>query len=218
VEALGLKDWLAKNVAGASSYREVMGRECAKNGVVIGRMVFLSHGRRATPSDRCVFKDGEEMEAGGFTPYCGDPLNRPPLQDSSELSKETRAAGVAFAVQLALAASSNFMRTDANRSDFQRLLAVGTKTELAALQPEITMERGMRFLQLPTETPIQVLDIEYPGTTDVLGAYLRELCKQNSSGSVAFQQKGILGFDVAAVPLAQETALKIREACQKFKW
>jgi len=215
---VGLKDWLAKNVAGVSTYGEVMGRECVKNGIVLGRVLYLSHGTSATPTQRFVFTDGEEMQSIGFELYCKDPLNKPALEDSSELSKQTRTAGIAFATQLCLTASSNFMRNDTNRRDFHRSLGTSTKAEVIAQNSGIEMEGVMRFLRLPTEETSKVLNMEDPGIRDTLGGYLQDLSKQKSYGSVAFQQKGILGFDIVAVPLAQETVLKIREACEKFRW
>src|SRR5271157_201950 len=115
---MGLKDWLAKNVAGASAYGEVMGRECVKNGIALGRILYLGHATRATPSVRFVFKDSEEMQSNGFDLYCKDPLHRPAMEDSSELSKLTRVVGIAFSVEVTLTAASNFMRNDANRGDF----------------------------------------------------------------------------------------------------
>lgn len=215
---MGLKDWLAKNVAGVSAYGEVMGRECVKNGIVLGRVLYLGHGTRATPSDRFIFADGEEMESNGFKLYCKDPLNRPALEDSSELSKQTRAAGIAFATQLSLTASSNFMRNDTNRRDFQRSLGASTKAAVIAQNSGIEMDRVMRLLRLPSDEASVVLNMEDPGTRDTFGSYLQDLSKQRNNDSVGFQQKGILGFDIVTTPLAQETVLKIREACEKFRW
>jgi hypothetical protein len=216
---MGLKDWLAKNVAGVSTYGEVMGRECVKNGIALGRTLYLGHGTRIAPSDRFVFKDDEEMKSNGFELYCKDPLNRPAMEDSSELSKQTRTVGIAFATQLCLTASSNFMRNDTNRGDFFRSLGASTKAEVAVQNSGIEMNGVMHFLKLPSaEGTSKVLDTNNSGTGDTLGAYLQDLSKQANNSSVAFQQKGVLGFDIIAVPLAQETVLKIREACEKFRW
>ena len=216
---MGLKDWLAKNVAGVSAYGEVMGRECVRNGITLGRTLYLGHGTRTTPSDRFFFKDAEEMQRNGFELYCKDPLNKPAMEDSSELSKQTRTAGIAFATQLCLTASSNFMQNDTNRDDFFRSLGASTKAEVAVQNSGIEMNGVMHFLKLPSAEGIsKVLDTNNPGTGDTLGAYLQDLSKQANNSSVAFQQKGVLGFDIIAVPLAQETVLKMREACEKFRW
>jgi len=81
------------------------------------------------------------------------------------------------------------------------------------------MERLLRFVNLPATKGVpQSLNLEQPATNDVLGVYLKELSKQTPLGSVGFQRTGILGFDTVAVPLAEETVPKIREACEKFHW
>jgi hypothetical protein len=159
------------------------------------------------------------MKSNGFELYCKDPLNRPAMEDSSELSKKTRTAGIAFATQLCLTASSNFMRKDTNRGDFFRSLGSSTKAEVAVQKSGVEMNGIMHFLKMPSaEGTSKVLDTNNPGTGDTLGAYLQDLSKLANNSSVAFQQRGILGFDIVAVPLAQETVLKIREACEKFRW
>jgi hypothetical protein len=216
---VGLKDWLIKNVAGVSAYGEVMGRESVKNGIAFGRVLYVSHGTCSESSQRFIFNDAEEMESNGFTPYCQDPLNRPSMEDRSQLSMGARALGMAFAVQLCLTASSNFMRNDANRRDFHHALGSGNKGELAALSGQPTMEQVLRFFNLPPNAEVsQVLNTKQPGTDDLLGTYLRELSKQEGAGRTAFQREGVLGFDLVASPLAQETVVKIREACGKFGW
>lgn len=216
---MGLKDWLTKNVAGASSYGEVMGRECVKNGIVLGRTLYLGHGTRATPLDRFVFEDGEEMQSNGFELYCKDPVSRPALENSSELSVQARVAGIAFATQLTLTAASNFMRNDATCRDFNRSVGAESKSALTQLNSGITIEQVLHFLNLPaTEGVSKVLTLEKPGTNDLLGAYLEELSKKAGSGCVGFQRTGVLGFDVVAVPLVQETVQKIRAACTNFHW
>jgi hypothetical protein len=213
---MGLKDWLAKNVAGASAYGEVMGRECVKNGIALGRTLYLGHGTRAAPSDRYVFEDGEEMQSNGFELYCKDPLNKPAMEDASELSLQTCAAGVAFAIKLAFTVVENAMRNKANREDFYR--SVAAESEKALLNSGITMERVSHFIHLPRPEGVSRILAEKPGTNDLLGVYLAELSKTIGSGCVGFQRTGILGFDVIVVPLVQETLQKMRTACANYHW
>jgi hypothetical protein len=209
---------LAKNIAGASAYGEVMGRQSVKNGYALGRQLYLGHGTRATPSDELILADEEGMQLEGFDPYCKDPLKRPPMEDSSALSKQTRAAGIAFAVQLCLTASSNFMRNITNRRDFQRSVGASSNAEVTALNSGVTMDDVMHFIKLPSDGVSEVLNMKDPGRRDLFGRYLEELSKQSNGGSVAFQQTGYSGFDFIVVPLAQETVSKIGEACQQFHW
>ena len=189
-----------------------------KNGIVLGRVLYLSHGKCPTHSATLVFDDAKVMKSNGFELYCKDPLNRPVMEDSSELSKQTRAAGIAFAVQLCLAASSNFMRKEANRTDFQRSVGAGTGAGLSALKSGIEIEAVTHFINIRSGEISQILDMKNPGTGDILGVYLQELNRQKGNGSIGFQRGNVLGFDVAAVPLAQETVIKIRQACKDFNW
>lgn len=52
-------------------YGEVMGRECVRSGIALGRILYIGHGTRATPSERCIFEDSEEMRSNGSELYCG---------------------------------------------------------------------------------------------------------------------------------------------------
>jgi hypothetical protein len=191
---VGLKDWLAKNVAGASSYGEVMGRECVKDGIVLGRTLYLGHGTRATPSDRYLFEDAEEMQSNGFELYCKDPLSRPAMEDASELSRQTRAAGIAFATRSTLAAASNFMRNEANYRDFTRSVGAESRAALAQLNSGVTIEQVVRFFNLAeAERVFKSLTLEKPGTNDLLGLYLAELSKKLIVAVSAFKEQVFWG-------------------------
>lgn len=214
---MGLKDWLAANVAGASGYGNAMGRQTVENGLALGRVLYLGHGTRSSPGGSTVFENSAEMEAAGFTLYCPDPLNRPPMEDSSELSRQARAAGVALATQCAITAAYNFMK-DKNATAFSRSLGESTRIELQRLDSPVTADLILRYLKLPRPTAaIRVVNLEQPGTDDILSVFLKELAR-SGSGTVSFQRRGVLGFDLIVVPLAQETVKVISEATQKFSW
>lgn len=115
---VGLKHWLGKNVAGASGYGNTMGREVVKNGIALGRTLYLGHGVRGPGSDSIVFEDSAEMLAAGFTPYCSGPANRP-VEDASDLSKHLSAVGITFAYKCATTAAFNFMKVP-NATSFSR--------------------------------------------------------------------------------------------------
>ena len=139
---MGLKDWLAGSVAGPSGYGAVMARESIKNGLALGRFLYLGHGTRSTIADLFVCEDEVHMRSSGFVPYCTDDLNRPPMEDSSDLSKHTRIAGIAFASQCSITAASNFMNP-ANGSAFNRSLGGNVKQQL--IDPAI----GITFVAKP---------------------------------------------------------------------
>jgi hypothetical protein len=67
-----LKDWLAKR-AGVNAYGGVMGREAVKNGLALGRWLYLGHGMGVPTSDVFVFENDDDMKAKGLTLiiHCG---------------------------------------------------------------------------------------------------------------------------------------------------
>ncbi len=191
---MGLKDWLAKNVSGPSGYGEVMAREAVKNGLAFGRTLYLSHWTRDTASVQFVCENEQHMRSEGFTPYCTDPLNRPPMQDSSELSRHTRIAGVAFATQCSITAASNFMQRP-NASAFNRSMGASSKQELLKSNIGITADDIMQYLRIatPESGVTTVLNMTKPGEGDVLSLFLAEASKKGR-GAVSFQRSGVVGF------------------------
>ena len=213
---MGLKDWLAKNTVGVAGYGDTLGREVVTNGIALGRTLYLGHGTRPTASDIVVFEDGNHLVAEGFTLYCRDPLHSPPNEDTSTLSAHTRYAGVAFAAFCTFTAASNFMKAD-NSSTFARSL--GSSTYAALRNLGMSTDVLTRYNDLVKASgAIKTLNMEEPGTGDLLSVFLREASKQNEGGAVGFQRSGILGFDLIVVPLARETVKLIAAATQKFGW
>jgi hypothetical protein len=106
-----------------------MGREAVKNGLALGRYLYLGHGTRTTASNVFVFEDDDHMKAEGFTLYCADPVHMPPAEDSSELSKETRAAGTAFAAFCTSDAACRFMKKS-NLDKFVESVGIAAMTEM----------------------------------------------------------------------------------------
>lgn len=216
---MGLRDWLAKNVAGPSGYGETMAREAVKNGLAVGRTLYLGHGTRTAASSLVVCADENHMKSEGFQPYCLEPLNPPPMEDASKLSKHTRIAGIAFATQCIMTAASNFMKTE-NADVFNRSMGASAKRELLKLDIGITVEHVLQYLRLLTlgDGIRTVLDVEEPGTGDVLSLLLAEVSKNGSSGAVVFQRRGAIGFDLIVTTLAEETIKSIAGASQKYGW
>ncbi len=213
---MGLKNWLAKNIEGVSGYGQVMGREAVMNGVALGRTLYLGHGTSPVRSDLFVLEDDKHMQSEGFTLYCADPLNKPPLEDSSELSKHTRAAGIALACQCAITAAYNFM-AEANAGTFSGSMGDSTRRELRQQGADITFESVMQYLKLPRPTGItQVVNLQRPGANDLLAAFLKGVSEQFRG--VGFQRTGILGFDLVACPLAETTVLAVRAAAVQNGW
>jgi hypothetical protein len=213
---MGLKDWLVKNTLGVTGYGDALGREVVTNGIALGRTLYLGHGTRPMACDAFVFEDSNHLVAEGFTLYCPDPLHSPPNEDTSPLSLHTRCAGLAFAAFCTFTAASNFMKTD-NSSAFARSLGSSTYAALRNLGMSTALLDHYNDL-VKASGALKTLNIEKPGTGDLLSMFLREASTQNGGGAVGFQRSGILGFDLIAVPLARETVKLVAAATKKFGW
>ena len=212
---MGIRDWVAKNVAGPSAYGEVMGRESVKNGLAIGRTLYLGHGTGGQ-TEQLVCEDEKEMTTLGYHPYCAEPGNRPPMEDSSELSLQTRIAGIALAAQMNIVCMQNFFK-EPNGVEFGCGLVRSLKEELAKLALAISFPDVAKYTQLPMPAHVtKVVNVKQPGTDDELSIYLTEIRRR--TGPVCFQRTGLLGFDSIVVLLAEETTKVIAEARHKFNW
>jgi len=215
---MGLRDWLAKNVSGVSGYGETMGREAVKNGIAVGRVLYLGHGTSSHHSDVFIYESIDELKAAGYEPYCGNDLQRPPMQDSSKLSIQARACGVAFAVQCCMTAAQNFMQPS-NAANFNRSMGAGSKQEFENQRSAVTSDMVLEYLRLPRPDGLsKVLNVDDPGSNDLFGAFLLALSRQGDGRAVAFPKTGVLGFDAVVVPLATETIQSISGAAPKFGW
>jgi hypothetical protein len=214
---MGLRDWAAKNVAGPSAYGEVMGREAVKNGLAVGRTIYWGHGTGGH-SEQLVCEDENEMISLGFNPYWLDATTVPPvMEDSSELSRQTRIAGIALAAQLNITCMQNFFKDSNNKAEFGRGLVRSLKTELPQLGIAITFPDAAAYTQLPVPDHItKVVNVGKAGTDDEFSIYLREIRRR--TGSVCFRRTGPAGFGSMVATLAEETVLAIRGARDKFNW
>jgi hypothetical protein len=216
---MGLKNWLAKNVAGVEAYGGVMGRESVKNGLAIGRTLYLGHGSCAGKSRRCVFESAESMISEGYTVYCADTNRMPPNEDSSQLSVLTRAAGVAFAARITDNAAGLCFSKPENHSIFCRSLTASAVPCLKDNSPDLPVELLQQFLNLKVPPTVTVAsNPEKPGTDDLFGVILEEISNQHGLASVGFQRRGILGFDQWVVSLVEETTSAIQKAANEFGW
>lgn len=215
---MSLKDWLAKGVSGVSGYGEAMGREAVRNGLAVGRVLYLGHGIRTNRSDIFIYENADELKAAGFGLYCRDNLQRPPAEDYSSLSVKARACGVAFAVQCCVIAAQNFMQPS-NAASFNRGLGAGNRQEFENQRCPVTSDMVLEYLRLPRADGLsKVLNFDNPGSGDLLGVFLETLTHEANDRAVAFPKTGVLGFDTAVVPLGTETVQSISAAARKFGW
>jgi hypothetical protein len=208
------------SVGEPSRFGSMLGRQCVKNGIALGRTLFLSHGTRASASTVRVFESQDHLSSEGFKPYCTDLLHKPPLEDQSELSRHTRAAGVAFALYCTVTFSGYFKK---KQNDELFIAAVGQaiREELGEHDTGITSDLVFHYYGAPIEANLAkrpLLNIEKPGTDDILAVLLEEVNKQFRGGALGFQRRGHLGFDTIAIPLAEETGRAIMQAVDNFGW
>lgn len=148
--------------------------------------------------------------------YCPGILNRSPSEDSSVLSKHTRIASLAVAVQCTMSVASQFMKPP-NASTFNRSLGASTKEALRNLNNGITVEDVLAYLGLPSPEGTTIINIEKPGSGDAFSLYLAEAV-QKTGVAVAFQRGGMLGFGVLAGRLPTEIFNSVGGACNQYHW
>ena len=115
---MGLKQWIAKNVARPGAYGETMGRAAVVSGFSFGGALYAGSGIGSDQSASHVVTTREAMIVGGYVISCPDPHPNPPVEDSSKLSALTAAAGIAFATSVAMVAAENLFELPENRSRF----------------------------------------------------------------------------------------------------
>jgi len=98
-------------------------------------------------------------------------------------------------------------------------MGASSKQELLKSNIGITADDIMQYLRIatPESGVTTVLNMTKPGEGDVLSLFLAEASKKGR-GAVSFQRSGVVGFDLMAVPLAEETIKSIAAAAKNFNW
>ena len=215
---MGLKDWFAKDAPGAGAYGESIGRSTAENGLALGRVLYLAHGTYSGTAKSWVFEDAESMVAEGYSVYCKNASEKPPMEDRSNLSILTRAAGIAFAAKIAMNAAQCFSKQE-NIRNFNRSIGAANASYVSQHSSEVPMALVTQFVHLAAPSTVtMILNLREPGTGDMFGVFLKEIANQNHGGAVGFQRSGLVGFDTWAVSLAEETVSSIQKAAMNFRW
>lgn len=230
---MGLKHWIAKNIAGPDAYGKTMGRTAVENGFAFGRALYSGRGIRPDQSTNHVFGTGEAMTADGYA-ICSPDLNpNPPVENSSKLSTLTAAAGIAFATSVAMTAAENLFRVPENRSRFHRAVTSAVSHALVErcrddfpdlpiqFRPlgycrDVPPQLLNHFLRLGHGYHLsQMLNPYHPGTGDLLEVYLSEISRQYQDGTVAFME-GF--FHSEAIKLMAETVSAVTRAANDSRW
>ena len=213
---MGLKNWLARSVAGVDGYGNTMGRSTGENGLALGRTLYLGHGKSERKTIDCVFENAESMVKQGFDLYCRDSSKLAPAADSSNLSVLTRTAGVAFATTIAMNTANCFSNPENIRS-FCRSIGSSNAAYLKEASPDIPMELFTQFLKIEVPPSVtKLVDLDRPGSGDLFGVYLLEISKRSGLASIGFQRRGILGFDDWVTTLAEQTVTAVQGAARQF--
>jgi hypothetical protein len=106
-----------------------------------------------------------------------------------------------------------------NTAVFCRSMGHSSQTAISQLGVPLTIDDVMHYLSLPTPSGTdRILNLDEPGRRDYLSCFLEEAGRQSGNGAIAFQRRGVTGFDLVAIPLASETVKAISAATQQFGW
>lgn len=223
---MGLKDWLAGKVAGPQRYGDVMGRQAREGGSALANVVFISHGVRPIGGQTTIFDTPAEMEAAGYKPRFTEIV----AIDSGSLTKNEQllfrslqTAMISFAFIVNSNAALQYMRRE-NTPKFRNGLVpslLRSMVECRLFDKIETAQAGVLFYAntVNSASASIVLNVDRPASGDILEQFiLRAVAVSGSRLQYGFTRTGLTGFDIVAVPLAQETLKSIYGAATQYKW
>jgi hypothetical protein len=223
---MGLKDWLAGKVAGPQSYGEVMGRQAREGGSALANLVFISHGARSTGGRTTIFDTQAEMEAAGYKPRFAEivEINFGSLtKDEELLFRSLQTAMISFAFIVNSNAALQYMQRE-NTSKFRNGLGPSLLRSMVECRLFDRIETAQAEVlsyanSVNSASASSVLNMDRPASGDVLEQFIvRAVAVSGSTLQYGFTRTGLTGFDLVAVPLAQETVKSIYGAAIKYKW
>ena len=223
---MGVKDWFAGKVAGPQSYGDVMGRQARENGAALANVVFISHGTRRNVGATTIFDTAADMEAAGFTPRFTEIVKldlNSLTKDEQLVLRSLTTAMMSFAFIVSSNAALQYMTHD-NTSKFRNGLGPSLLRSMVecrlfdrieAAQAEVVSYAN----SMDSKSTSAVLNMERPGAGDVLEQFIvRAVELSGSRLQHGFKRTGVTGFDLVAIPLAQETVKSIYGATVQYKW
>lgn len=222
---MGLKDWLGK-MAGPQSYGNAMGRQAWDGGSALANMVFMSHGAGPKGRQTAIFDRAEVMRAAGFNPrytVTTEIVLGSLSRDEQLLLRNLQTAMVSFAFIVNSNGALQNMQRD-NTSKFRNglgpsllrsMVDSGLFDRIETAQAEVLAYTNA----VSSAGASTVLNLEKPGAGDLLEHFiLRAVTAAPSKFGYAFVRTGPTGFDVAAIPVVQETLKSIAAATLHYKW
>lgn len=223
---MGLKDWFAEKVAGPQSYGAVMGRQAREGGSALANVVFIGHGARSTGGRTTIFDTQAEMEAAGYRPRFSEIVEidlGSLTKDEQLLFRSLQTAMISFAFIVNSNAALQYMRRE-NTSKFRNglgpsllrsMVECGLFDRIEAAQTEVLSYANV----VESASGSTVLNMDRPASGDVLEQFIvRAVAVSGSTLHYGFTRTGLTGFDLIAVPLAQETVKSIYGATTKYRW
>jgi len=221
-----LKDWLAGKVAGPHAYGNTMGPPAREGGFALANVVFMSHGTHPVGGPTSMFDSEAEMKAAGFIPRFAE-ITRIDLEKmtTEELAvfKSLQTAMISFAFILNSNGALQYMRRD-NTSKFRNGFGPSLLKSMVDWHLYENIEGARAELSSYVESfeaariPY-VLNIDKPACGDLLEhLIIRAVEVSGTKLRYGFNRTGSTGFDVVAVPLAEETLQSIAGAAQHYNW
>jgi len=223
---MGLKDWFAGKVAGPHAYGNTMGPPAREGGSALANVVFMSHGTHPVGGPTSIFDSEEEMKAAGFIPRfaeitCID-LEKMTTEELA-VFKSLQTAMISFAFILNSNGALQYMRRD-NTSKFRNgfgpsLLKAMVDCHLYE-NIEGAQAKLLSYVESFEATRIpSVLNIDKPACGDLLEHFIvRAIEVTETRFRYGFNRTGSTGFDIVAVPFAEETIKSIAGAAQQYNW
>jgi len=223
---MGLKDWIAGNVAGPQLYGNTMGPQAREAGSALANVVFMSHGIHPAKGPTSIFDSVEVMKAAGFIPRFAE-IKSIDLEklNTEELAvlKSLQTTMISFVFILNSNGALQYMRRD-NTSKFRNgfgpsLLKAMVDCHLYENIESARTELLSNIKSFEASGIQSVLNMDKPACGDLLEHFIVRAVKVAEARlRYGFSRTGSTGFDVVAVPLAEETIKSIAGATQKYNW
>lgn len=223
---MGLKDWLAGNVAGPQSYGDAMGRNAREGGgSALANVVFMSHGARPNAGPTTIFDTAADMETAGFKPRFTaiTEIDLGSLtKDEQFLFRSLQTAMIPFAFIVNSNAALQYMRRN-NTSKFRNGLGASLLRLMVDChlfdRIETAQVEVLSYANSVPASAFTVLNKERPASGDLLEQFIvRAVTVSGARLQYGFTRTGLIGFDVLAVPLVLETLKSILGATMRYKW
>lgn len=229
-ENMGLKNWLAGTIAGPKSYGGMMGREARLAGSGLANVVFISHGSRSIGGETGIFDTRAEMEAAGYKPRFTEIIKidlDSLTKDEELLFRSLQTAMISFAFIVIWNAALLLMRRE-NASKFRNglvpsllrsMVKCGLFDRIETARTEMLPYGNSYANRATSASASTVLNMDRPGSGDILEEFVvRAVSVSGSTLHYGFTRTGLTGFDLIAVPLAEEAVKSIHGAVKKYKW